>query len=339
MYTEIVKEFVFDNNMPFESCHASSLTLLANGDILAAWFAGSKEGADDVSIWLARRQKGVWSKPCEISDMEEKGIPHWNPVLFTRQDGTVLLFYKVGRILSDWYTKIKISEDNGETWSKSVELVPGDRGGRGPVRNKVIQLADGTLLAPGSTEKGIWKAFADVSTDGGNTWQKSNEISIPDLNYNDEKKVDSDIPVTDQSFKGRGVIQPTLWESDSGKVHMLLRSTEGRIYRSDSADFGRNWTKAYKTLLPNNNSGIDLVKIKNNSIFLVYNPVGVNWGPRTPLMLTRSSDNGSTWGDELILEDEEGEFSYPAIISDDKYIYLSYTWKRQKIAFWKISTY
>lgn len=335
MERKAVKEFIFDDGMPFQSCHASNLCLLKDGSILAAWFAGSKEGADDVGIWSSKREKGIWSSPVRIAYEEE--LPHWNPILFAKEDGTVLLFYKVGRIISEWYTKLKISKDNGITWSEPVELVEGDRGGRGPVRNKVIKLSNGTMLAPGSTENGIWKAFADASIDGGNSWSKSNDIVIKDLEYKGSKNIASDIPVTDQSFKGVGVIQPTFWESQPGKVHAMLRSTEGRIYRSDSEDYGKTWSGAYPIILPNNNSGIDVVKLENGTLVLAYNPVGVNWGPRTPMQLSVSLDNGVTWGNEFVLENEEGEYSYPAIITDEKKIYVSYTWKRKKIVFWEIN--
>lgn len=58
------------------------------------------------------------------------------------------------------------------------------------------------------------------------------------LKYESKSHYESDIPVSDQSFHGRGVIQPTLWADDENHIHMLLRSTEGKIYRSDSADGG-----------------------------------------------------------------------------------------------------
>lgn len=335
MFKNVSKEYVFDRQKSFECCHASSLTVLPNGDILAAWFGGSKEGADDVAIWYSRRVRGSWSSPEILAD--EEGIPHWNPVLLTNADGRVYLFYKVGHNISEWCTKIKISEDNGFTWTDAAELVPGDRGGRGPVRNKAIVLSDGTWLAPASTEHGIWGAFADRSMDEGKTWIKSNDIYIRGLDYENIHGVKSNIPVSEQSFKGRGVIQPTLWESEPGKVHMLLRSTEGKIYRSDSCDYGKNWTEAYPTVLPNNNSGIDVVKLKDRTLLLVYNPVGINWGPRTPVQLSVSHDNGRTWECELTLENEEGEYSYPAIVADQDTIYITYTWKRERIAFWKIN--
>ena len=72
-------------------CHASHLTPLADGGVLAVWFQGSREGADDVCIWGARfSPDGKWSETRRISP--EDGLPHWNPVLFRRADGEILLF-------------------------------------------------------------------------------------------------------------------------------------------------------------------------------------------------------------------------------------------------------
>ena len=82
----------------------------------------------------------------------------------------------------------------------------------------------------------------DRSDDDGKTWNKSQEVEISQLEYKSGERTvgkdDSSIPVSEQSFYGRGVIQPTLWESIPDQVHMLLRSTEGMIYRSDSKDGG-----------------------------------------------------------------------------------------------------
>lgn len=72
----------------------------------------------------------------------------------------------------------------------------------------------------------------DRSDDDGKTWNKSQEVEISQLEYKSGERTvgkdDSSIPVSEQSFYGRGVIQPTLWESIPDQVHMLLRSTEGR---------------------------------------------------------------------------------------------------------------
>ena len=71
-------------------------------------------------------------------------------------------------------------------------------------------------------------------------------------------------------------------------------------------------------------------------LILAYNPAGQNWGPRTPLVLGLSDDNGQTWREILNLENGRGEYSYLAIISKGNNIYLTYTCKRQKIAYYKL---
>lgn len=328
------KELLFPmESMEFKICHASNICSMKDGNLIAAWFAGEKEGSDDIAIWSSRRINSKWSTPVKVAhDIEE---PHWNPVIYQREDGELLLFYKVSRKISEWYTKVRKSHDLGITFTDAKELVNADRGGRGPVRCKVITLSDGSMLAGNSVETGIWTAYADRSTDGGNTWELSNPVTI-DVEYNGENTAgDSKIEVSAQSFYGRGVIQPTLWESEAGQVHMLLRSTEGLLYRADSSDYGQTWGKAYATGLPNNNSGIDVVKCEDGLLILCMNPVSENWGKRTPIILMTSADNGITWEQEAVLEDQAGEYSYPSIISVGDQIHVTYTYDRKSIAYWK----
>ena len=322
---------------PTDMCHASTLLKIGPDRSLAAWFGGTKEGNGDVAIWFTRGNEEHFEEPKILAQSEEA---HWNPVLFRVDEKKIIIFYKVGNEISKWRTMYRVSEDNGETFGEEKELVPGDQGGRGPVRNKPIRLKSGRILAPGSTEQGIWKAFVDRSDDDGKTWNKSQEVAISQLEYKSGERTvgkdDSSIPVSEQSFYGRGVIQPTLWESIPDQVHMLLRSTEGMIYRSDSKDGGNTWTEAYATELPNNNSGIDMIRSKDGKLFLVYNPIGVNWGDRTPISLVVSKDDGKTWEKIRDLSTGEGEFAYPAIIQDEDFLYITYTYKRKNIAFWKI---
>jgi predicted neuraminidase len=44
------------------------------------------------------------------------------------------------------------------------------------------------------------------------------------------------------------------------------------------------------------------------------------------------SRDGTTWEAALVLENERGEFSYPAVIqTSDGLVHLTYTWKRERI--------
>ena len=134
---ENLKEFIFENK-PTDSCHASTVLPLDDGRVVAAWFAGTKESADDVDILTSVRSESGWSEPVRVS--ADRNIPHWNPVLFRRADGKIMLFFKVGKKIPMWKTYFSLS-DNGVDWSEPAELVPGDiSGGRGPVKNKPIRL-------------------------------------------------------------------------------------------------------------------------------------------------------------------------------------------------------
>jgi predicted neuraminidase len=340
-----LQEHLFEDEVPFDSCHASTLIVLPDGHILAAWFGGTREGADDVAIWLSRRDEDGWKEPVKIAD--EASEPHWNPVLFRDGEGKVWLFYKVGKEIRSWRTMYRVSEDNGRTWSETAILVEGDSGGRGPVKNKPIILQDGTWVAPASIELDTWEAFADLSYDNGKTWTTGNKITLPQAQAAagsdavptvTAAEADTPVPpVPAASFQGIGVIQPAVWESEPGQVHMLLRSTIGLTCRSDSKDNGKTWTDAYATDLPNNNSGLDLVRLDSGVLAVVYNPVAQNWGKRTPIVISLSRDNGSTWGETFVLEDAPGEYSYPAIVAAGDEVYVTYTWKRKRIAFWRLA--
>ena len=303
---------------PTPSCHASTLCVLPDGRILAAWFGGHHESADDVEIWAAVRDANGWSEPRQMSRTTDEAC--WNPVLY-RDGERVTLFFKRGHKIAHWKTFARRSSDGGLTFGEEEELIPGDgSGGRGPVKDKPIRLRDGTLIAGASHESEdgrIWRAFFDLSPDGGRTWTRTPYLE------------------TDEPLR---LIQPTLWEDGDG-VHALLRSDAGVVCRADSEN-GRTWSKVRRTNLPNNNSGIDCAMIpgdsSNGRLALVCNPVGADWGARTPLSLLISSDGGQSWKRELDLARGEGEYSYPAVIAEGGELLVTYTWNRKSIAFARV---
>ncbi len=199
--------------------------------------------------------------------------------------------------------------------------------GAGRSKTNASSLRTGALLAPASREDGYWRCFADRSEDGGRTWRRG-----------------EDVPCAIPRKEGRGVIQPTLWQSADETVHMLMRSSEGAVYKSDSADGGRTWTPARRTPLPNNNSGVDLARLADGRLALAYNPVAVNWGPRSPLALALSYDDGESWSGPCVLEhvpceknETRAEFSYPAIAARGEELLLTYTYKRETIVFRRLA--
>lgn len=302
---EVAREFLYDQ-ASFPSCHASTITETCNG-LLASFFGGTDEGERDVAIWLCRQDGDGWTAPEEIANgiaPDGKRYPCWNPVLWHADDGTVLLFYKVGPSPRNWWGMVRRSPDCGQSWGPSQRLPEGILG---PIRNKPVILAGGRLLAGSSTEDAGWRAHMEYTDDLGKTWKKT-----PALN----------------SAKDWGLIQPTIFTHPEGKLQILCRSQQHKIVELWSSDRGETWTAPKAIDLPNPNSGIDGVTLKDGRHLLVYNhtPKG-----RSPLNVAVSRD-GRVWQTALTLESEPGEFSYPAVIqTDDGRVHITYTWNRQKI--------
>ena len=101
----VLSEFVYRNSdVDFPSCHASTLVETKTG-ILAAWFGGTAEKNPDVCIYVAINVKGHWQKPVKVADGIQDGrqYPCWNPVLFKRDNGDIILYYKVGPDPRSWW--------------------------------------------------------------------------------------------------------------------------------------------------------------------------------------------------------------------------------------------
>ena len=327
----LVRELILPHNTT--ECHASTIIEMPSGDFLAAWFEGIREAARDTAIWIARRSPRGWEEPRVAIKMIYEA--HWNPVLYLLPDKRIALYFKVGCSVACWKTYVMYSYDEGEHWSIPVELVAGDlSGGCGPVKNQPLLLRNGILIAPASTEQGNWMPFVDISFSSGEEWEKRVPVPLPTSVVQTQK---NSRPVT------LGLIQPALWESEPGEVHMLLRSNNGRIFRSDSHDSGLSWSVAYATELPNNNSGIDLKKMPDGRLILICNISDQNWGPRKQIALRYSDDNGTSWSEPFVLEAareemfsarHKSEFSYPTVIvTSEGKIAMTYTWHRENIRF------
>lgn len=299
-------EFIFDPN-PVPSCHATTIVETKTG-LAAAWFAGTAEGNADVSIWTALNTDGKWSAPVKVAD----GAPHpcWNPVLFQPKEGPLLLFYKVGPSPQTWWGMLMTSSDQGQTWSEGKKLPDGILG---PIKNKPVQLADGTIISPTSTESeskpSNWRAHFESSKDQGATWT-----------------------IVHPSSPGEpaiGAIQPSILFLGGDKLMALGRSKEKRLFSVTSDDNGKTWGPMGLTSLPNPNSGTDAVTLKDGRHLLIYNHTERG---RSPLNLAISTD-GKTWSAAAVLENEpKMEFSYPAIIqTNDGLVHITYTWKRKLV--------
>ena len=300
-------EFVFDT-LPVPSVHASTIVDLPNV-ILVAWFGGSHEGASDVGIWASRFVAGTWTLPIEVARgaaPDGSRLPCWNPVLFAPPDGSLRLYYKVGPSPQRWWGMTRTSRDSGRSWSTPERLPDGILG---PIKNKPVTLPDGSILSPSSTESlahpSVWRIHFERSTDGGRSWT----TSAPPAQHID-------------------AIQPSVLVHSDGRLQALGRTRSGRVFETWSSDGGVHWSDLALTVLPNPNSGLDAVTLRDGRHLLVYNHTASG---RSPLNVAVSGD-GSLWEAALVLESESGEYSYPSVIqASDGLVHISYTWRRQRI--------
>ena len=313
------RELIYED-APFPQCHASTIAETPSG-LVAAWFGGQHEKNPDVGIWVARKESGSWSIPVEVAngvqyvltDGTIKRHPTWNPVLFQYADGPLMLFFKAGPSPSTWWGMLMQSADHGKTWSIPRRL-PEDIDG--PVRNKPVLLKDGTLLCGSSTEFDGWRLHFEMTSDRGRTFART--------------------PATHDG-KTFGAIQPTLLMHSDGSIQALNRNQDnnGKVLSTVSKDNGRTWSDLKETTLPNPNSGIDAVALKDGRFLLVYNhTIRSGDSPRGREMLNVAvSDDGETWKAALTLENErKSEFSYPAVIqTSDGMVHTTYTWKRTRV--------
>jgi predicted neuraminidase len=327
--TEPLKEPIFaPGSAPFAASHASTVVELKSGDLMAAWFGGTAEGKPDVAIWGATRTRGGWSAPVELA--READVPCWNPVLFHTRDGKLWLYYKFGPSPETWAGARKWSTDEGKTWTPAEHLPAGLLG---PIRAKPLVLQDGTIVSGTSIEAyRSWAVWIERSTDGGKTWAKIGPIvppMVPDKQGVGDAHA-TQVPGSSDWKYIDGIIQPSVVSLGKKHLRLYARSTAktARVCVADSYDDGVTWTQARPLDVPNPNSGIDAVALRDGRVVLIYNNTTSG---RTPLNLAVSSD-GEHFKMFYTLEESPGEYSYPAIIqtaSGD--LEMTYTWNRKTI--------
>jgi predicted neuraminidase len=93
--------------------------------------------------------------------------------------------------------------------------------------------------------------------------------------------------------------------------------------RSESLDGGRTWSEGADSKFPNPNAAVDLLKLANGHLVLVYND---SMNDRTPLTVAVSTDGDKTYPHRRNIAEGAGDFGYPyAIQSADGKIHVVYT--------------
>ncbi|MEY9784503.1 sialidase family protein [Sinorhizobium fredii] len=306
--------------------HAANLAFLPEGTLTCVWFGGTMEGMGDISVYMSRLEPGArrWSEPEKMSDDPAKS--EQNPLIFTAPDGRVWLLFtsQTSGNQDGAVVKRRISTDGGKSFGPTEVLcdIPGTF-----VRQPIIVNAAGDWLLPvfrciGEAGR-RWTGAVDraavlVSRDQGKSWTMA---GVPD---------------------SIGAVHMNIVPAEDGTLVAFYRNRFAtNVLRSQSSDAGLNWTAPKAVELPNNNSSIQAIRMKNGAIAMVYNHSNASmsdarrhslydeiesdggedngsteavasarpavWGvPRAPLSLAFSTDGGRTFPRRIDLDTGDG---------------------------------
>jgi predicted neuraminidase len=303
------------------AAHASALAALPNGDLLACWWAGQRESAPDVRLYVARFRGGQWSAPQAVVDRDSLGRAlHLgvrrigNPVLWVAPDGRVHL-YMVATGLGGWAASRVaqlVSTDGGQSfavtrllpltplWNTSVL-----------VRTRPVGLSDGGWLLPAYFELGN-KYPLVVSFDAQGEPRRVQRIG-----------------------EARTSLQPALLPLSGSELRALMRDhgPQHRVQQAVSRDAGLSWQDEPAAALANHDNSLAGLQLASGGYVLLHNDAVAGGSPRQWLRLSTSLD-AQTWVPALdVRRGVQGdEFSYPSVVQIGDQLHVTYTQQRGGIA-------
>ncbi len=334
----IVLELPPGENNPRNS--EGSFVTLRDGRILFAYthFYG-EHGGDNAAAHIAARissdEGKTWAQQDRIL-VENQGEENVMSVSLLRlkdadgSDNRIALFYVIKNGFHDCRLRMSTSTDEGETWSEPVLTIPAP-GYFVTNNDRVVQLSSGRLIVPAAYHRvktedyHAWKSFDSrgicmffLSDDGGATWR--------------EAKTWWALPV----LSGSGLQEPGVIELRDGRLYGWCRTSTGYQWEMFSEDGGETWSAPKESIFCSPNSPLSIERIPaTGDLLAVWNDHDdryglkpdsekTSWG-RTPLAAALSSDEGQTWKNHRLLEDDPKRgYCYTAIHFTDDSVLLAY---------------
>lgn len=277
---------------------------------------------DDATAHLAGRFSSdggrTWT-PESVTVLPNEGKQNVMSVSLLRlQDGRIGLFYLRKNSTSDCRAYLRFSEDEGQTWSEPTLCIP-DEGYFVVNNDRVVQLKSGRLVVPAASHTFYRKEFLArgaamcyLSDDGGKTWRRSETV------------------VEGPAESRSGLQEPGVVELKDGRLLMLCRTDQGCQMRAWSSDGGSTWSPAERTelLSPVSPATFEIIP-STGDLLLVWNDHrGIDEarrGKRTPLSVALSRDEGRSWEQAKVLEDDpQGWYCYTAMEFTEDAVLLGY---------------
>lgn len=304
--------------------HSAALAALADGRLVAVWYAGSGEGAADVGIFAATRgTDGHWGKPRVIFTREQliaatgrHVVSPGNPILLDGGQGRLgLLFVTIGA--GKWSgssMNLSWSADGGETWGPVEKLTT----------NPFLNLAALPRNPPASLIGGGWAVPVYEEFLG----------NFPEVLWLTPQGGTYAAAVS-RMAGGLSVMQPALVPVSNNEAVALYRDVtkERRMFSARSADEGRTWSAPEASNLPNPNAGVCAVRLADGRLLCAFNDTTKRI--RDSLRLAISEDEGRTWRRIATLaEEKDQEFSYPYMLArEDGGVFMVYSSRTNRIRF------
>lgn len=314
------------------------MVVLKDGRLMLAWSQMVNNGTrdmDNARANLVKRYSSdggkTWSAP-EVMVAQPPDSLNVMCVNFVRlRSGDIALFYLDKKSTRDCRPVMRVSRDEGETWSEPRQIVPDDEAGYMVLNNaRVHQMSDGRLVVPVSIafSKSIpyavsegWRCgggiIAYLSDDEGRTWKRSTQTICP--------------------RDARGYVvrteEPGVVELKDGRYLVYFRTNDDYQYFAWSSDRGVTWTKARRSTMRSPVAPATIERLSDGRLYAVWNDhsrdPGFRFrfpyhnGGRCPVTLGVSEDEGLTWRPLLDIE-REGYFCYFFMREHAGFVYVGY---------------
>jgi len=299
---------------------------LKDGRILFVYTHFTGGGGDHDSAHLAGRYSAdggrTWTAEDRVIVPNEGGMNVMSVSLLRLKNDALALFYLLKNSERDCRPVMRLSRDEGATWSEPVMCVTDEVGYYVLNNDRAIQLKSGRIVLPlclhwpQGEPKADWQGtlMCYLSDDDGATWRRSRSVF---------KGYDT---------QGRRVTtqEPGVVELKDGRVMMFIRASGGCQYLSWSSDGGDTWSAPVASDIQSPVSPASIKRLPSTGdLLLVWNdhakiPASLK-NRRVPLSTAISKDDGKTWQNARVLEGNSyGHYCYIAIHPVDDAVLLGY---------------